>query len=208
MRIHPVDATSDTPAKNYTRERGMADGKGAETGFPGSWSVASEIEWGAVDVAAAAKDQETLTLVRRAALRAARRTVGLSHLLAALATDSIACALLAREIHDSWKHFHALRSYLDVAEYSPAIAEAELDQHRRTAPEAELKRIDDAGARISQLVDDAARDCAVFGFIRARAMDPALARLADRISSDRQHHSLALTKYLSACGPAASAKTA
>ena len=186
----------------------MADGRRAETGFPGSWSVGSEIEWGAIDVAAAAKDQETLTLVRRAALRAARRTVGLSHLLAALATDSLACALLARELHDSWKHFHALRSYLDVADYSPAIAEAELDQHRRTAPEVELKRMDDAAARIAQLLEDAARDCALFGLIRARAMDPALARLADRIAGDRQHHSLALTKYLAGCGKTASAKTA
>lgn len=172
------------------------------------WSVASEIDWGSIDVVAAKKDQEVLMLARRAALRAARRTVGLGHLLGALTLDAVASALLAREIHDSWKHFHALSSYLDVAEYSPAIGEAELDQHRRAAPDSVVRTTDEAAARIAELLDDAARDGAVFALIRARAPDPALARLADRISEDRQQHSLALTRYLAACRGAASEKTA
>lgn len=173
-----------------------------------AWSVATAIDWGSIDVAAAKSDQEVLMLVRRAALRAARRTVGLGHLLGALTLDAVASALLAREIHDSWKHFHALSSYLDVAEYSPSIAEAELDQHRRAAPDPTLRATDDAVARIVELLDDAARDGAVFGLIRARAPDPALAKLADRIAGDRQQHSLALTRYLAACRGAASEKTA
>lgn len=147
-------------------------------------------------------------LVRRAALRAARRTVGLGHLLGALTLDAVASALLAREIHDSWKHFYALSSYLDVAEYTPPIAEAELDQHRRAAPDSALRTTDEAAARIADLLDDAARDGVVFGLIKARAPDPALAKLADRISEDRQQHSLALTRYLAACRGAASEKTA
>ena len=180
----------------------------AETGLPTGWSVASAMDWGTADPTAGGKDSEVLMLVRRAALRAARRTVGLSHLLSALAGDSVASALLARELHDSWKHFHALRSYLEVAEYSPAIAEAELDQHRRAAPEGVLRRPEDAAARISQLVDDAARDGAVFGLIKSRALDPALARLADRIASDRRRHSLALARFLSARSAASREKTA
>jgi len=165
---------------------------------PTQWLLAEEVDWGKIDVAAARTDAELLMMVRRAALRAARRTVGLSHLLCALAADSVASALFAREIHDSWKHFHALRSYLDVAEYAPAIADAELDQHRRAAPEEALKRSEDVGARISLLLDDAARDSAVFALIGGRALDPALARLAERISADRERHSLALSSYLSA----------
>jgi hypothetical protein len=180
----------------------------AESRTRGSWSLASEIDWGSVDLAAARVDTEVMLLARRAALRAARRTVGLSHLLSALAGDSVASALLARELHDSWKHFHALRSYLEVTEYSPAIAESELDQHRRTAPEGPLKRTEDAAARVAQLLDDATRDCAVFGLINTRAMDPALARLAHRIARDRQQHSLALATYLSGCSPASTEKTA
>ena len=70
-----------------------------------SWSVGSAIDWGTADPAAARRDSEVLLLARRAALRAARRTVGLSHLLSALAGDSVASALLTRELHDSWKHF-------------------------------------------------------------------------------------------------------
>jgi hypothetical protein len=173
-----------------------------------SWSVASGIDWGTVDLAAARVDTEVMLLARRAALRAARRTVGLSHLLSALAGDSVASALLARELHDCWKHFHALRSYLEVTEYSPAIAESELDQHRRTAPERAMKRTEDVAARLAQLLDEAARDGAVFGLINARAMDPALARLADRIARDREQHSLALARYLSDCSPASAEKTA
>lgn len=180
----------------------------AETGSPTSWSVGSAIDWGTADPAAARKDAELLMLVRRAALRAARRTVGLSHLLSALAGDSVASALLARELHDSWKHFHALRSYLEVAEYSPAIAEVELDQHRRSAAEGTIRRPEDAAARISQLVDDAARDGAVFGLIGSRALDPALARLADRIATDRRQHSLALARYLAARSASSAEKTA
>ncbi|MCR4341609.1 MAG: hypothetical protein NUW01_17170 [Gemmatimonadaceae bacterium] len=180
----------------------------ADTGSRRSWSVASDVDWGTVDLAAARVDTEVMLLVRRAALRAARRTVGLSHLLSALAGDSVASALLTCELHDSWKHFHALRSYLEVTEYSPAIAESELDQHRRAAPEGALKRTEDVAGRVGQLLDDATRDCAVFGLINTRAMDPALARLADRIARDRQQHSLALTRYLSACSPASTEKTA
>lgn len=170
----------------------------SEPGPRASWSVGSAIDWGTVDPAAARRDSEVLLLVRRAALRAARRTMGLSHLLSALAGDSVASALLTRELHDSWKHFHALRSYLDVVEYSPAIAEAELDQHRRSAPEGILRRPEEAAERIARLLDDAARDAAVFALINSRALDPALARLAARIARDRQHHSLALTRYLAA----------
>lgn len=179
-----------------------------KTGAYASWSVASAIDWGKADFAAARRDSEVLLLARRAALRAARRTVGLSHLLSALAGDSIASALLTRELHDSWKHFHALRSYLEVAEYSPAIAEAELDQHRRSAPDGVLKRAEDAAERIAGLVDDAARDGVVFGLINARALDPALARLAARIAQDRQQHSLALTKFLAALSGSTAEKTA
>jgi hypothetical protein len=178
------------------------------TGPRAGWSVESAMDWGTVDLAAASRDSEVLLLARRAALRAARRTVGLSHLLSALAGDSVASALLSRELHDSWKHFHALRSYLEVTEYSPAIAESELDQHRRTAPEGPLKRTEDAAARVAQLLDDATRDYAVFGLINTRAMDPALARLAHRIARDRQQHSLALATYLSGCSPASTEKTA
>ena len=168
----------------------------------------SGIDWGSIDVAAAKKDQEVLLLVRRAALRAARRTVGLGHLLGALTLDAVASAVLARELHDSWKHFHALSSYLDVAEYTPAIAEAELDQHRRATPDTELRRAEDAAVRIAALLDDAASDGVVFRLIRARAADPALAKLAERILEDRQQHSLALTRYVAACRTAASDKTA
>lgn len=179
-----------------------------ETGSRASWSVGSAIDWGTADPAAARRDSEVLLLARRAALRAARRTVGLSHLLSALAGDSVASALLSRELHDSWKHFHALRSYLEVAEYSPAIAEAELDQHRRSAPEGVLKRPEDAADRIARLLDDAARDGAVFGLINSRALDPALARLADRIARDRQQHSLALTRYLALRSASSNEKSA
>ncbi len=180
----------------------------AGAGSRTSWSVASDVEWGTVDLAAARLDTEVMLLVRRAALRAARRTVGLSHLLSALASDSVASALLARELHDSWKHFHALRSYLEVTEYSPAITESELDQHRRTAPEGPLRRMEDAAARVAQLLDDATRDCAVFELIQARAMDPALAGLVRRIARDRQQHSLVLARYLSGCSLPSSEKTA
>lgn len=174
----------------------MDNPAGVDSGAQGGWCLATEIDWGAIDVAAARTDPELLMLVRRAALRAARRTVGLSHLLAALAADSVASALLARELHDSWKHFHALRSYLEVAEYSPAISELELDQHRRAAPRGALRRADEAAARIAELLDDAARDGAVFSLVGSRATDPALAKLADRIARDRQQHSLALAKFL------------
>lgn len=179
-----------------------------ETGRPATWSVESAMDWGTVDLAAARRDSEVLMLARRAALRAARRTVGLSHLLSALAGDSVASALLARELHDSWKHFHALRSYLEVAEYSPAIGEAELDQHRRSAPESALERPEEAAEQIARLLDDAARDGALFGLIHSRALDPALARLADRIARERQRHSLALTRYLSARSVSSAEKTA
>ncbi|MGI8619555.1 MAG: hypothetical protein ACR2L6_10800 [Gemmatimonadaceae bacterium] len=181
---------------------------GAEPRSQKTWRVGSEIDWGTIDLSATRMDAELLMMVRRAALRAARRTVGLSHLLAALTADSVASALLARELHDSWKHFHALRSYLEVAEYTPAIAEPELEQHRRTAPEGALRRAEDAGARVAQLLDDARRDGAVFALISARAMDPALARLSDRIAADRQQHSLALARYLSQGADSSGEKTA
>lgn len=174
----------------------------------GSWSITSEIDWGTIDLVAARSDSELLMLVRRAALRASRRTVGLAQLLAALACDSVASALLARELHDSWKHFHALRSYLEVAEYTPAISEAELEQHRRASPEPDVRGADDAALRISRLMDDAARDTTVFGLICGRASDPGLARLADRIGRDRQQHMLSLSRFLSRSSSVSADKTA
>lgn len=173
-----------------------------------SWSVASEIDWGRIDLSAARSDAGLLMMVRRAALRAARRTVGLSQLVATFAADARLSALLARELHDSWKHFHALRSYLDVVEHAPALSEAEVDQHRRGPAETALRRPEEAGARISVLVDEASRDSAIFGLISAQSADPALGRLADRIAEDRQRHSLALAGFLSREVPGESAKTA
>lgn len=174
----------------------------------GSWSVLTDIDWGSVDSKSARADSESLLLIRRAALRAARRTVGLSHLLVAVVQNAVASAMIAHELHDSWKHFHALRSYLEVVEYSPAIGEAELDHQRRAQSGSPLKRIEDVGAAVAQLRDEAARDVALFGLIGARALDPGLAKLAGRIAADRQRHSLALARIVCGGSGAAAEKTA
>lgn len=166
---------------------------GGEKSGRGGWSIARDIDWGTVDSTRARADAENLMLIRRAALRAARRTVGLSHLLVAVIHDPVASAVIAREIHDSWKHFHALRSYLEVVEHSPAITEAEVDQHRRAAPDAPLKRPEEIGISVSRLRDDAMRDVALFRLISLRALDTGLAKLAGRIAADRQRHSLSFS---------------
>lgn len=173
-----------------------------------SWCAATEVDWGKIDVVAARRDLELLMMVRRATLCAARRTVGLSRLLAALAADSLASALLARELHDSWKHFHVMRSYLDVTDYSPGITDLELEQHLRTAPECPLNRNEDISVRLAHLLDDAIRDCETFALIGARAADPSLARLACRIAGDRKQHSLAVAHFPLAAGRASQPKTA
>ena len=182
-------------------------GGGSKNGR-GSWSVANEIDWGSIDSTSARADAENLMLVRRAALRAARRTVGLTHLLVAVVHDSVASAVIARELHDSWKHFHALRSYLEVVNYSPAIGEGELDQHRRAASDTPLRRAEDVGVSVSRLRDDAARDVALFRLISSRALDTGLARLAGRIATDRQRHSLSLARIACSEGGVSAGKTA
>ena len=95
------------------------------------WSVARDIRWGAIDKPRAASQPEVLAALREIALSASSRPILLSAIIGAVWNDAYASALVAADLHAALKHFHAIRSYLDVVEYDPPIHDADVVTARR-----------------------------------------------------------------------------
>jgi len=99
----------------------------------GAWSVEYDVEWDHIDGDLARAQPEILDQLRASALVESFHPVHLGRLLPAVAEDVDATTVVAVEMYEGFKHFHALRRYLDVVGHAPAITDAELVAIRREA---------------------------------------------------------------------------
>ena len=100
----------------------------------GAWSVEYDVDWDGVDVALASSQPEILDQLRASALVESFHPVHLGRLLPVVADDVDATTVVALEMYEGFKHFHALRRYLEVVGHAPRITEEELVAIRRRAP--------------------------------------------------------------------------
>src|SRR5438309_4460135 len=98
-----------------------------------AWSVESDVEWRDIDRALALAQPDILAKLRDAALIESFHPVNLARLVRLTWDDIDAGVVFSLEMYEGFKHFHALRLYLDHIGYQPAISDAELVELRRTA---------------------------------------------------------------------------
>ena len=75
----------------------------------GAWSVEHDVDWDGIDIALARSQPEVLTQLRASALVESFHPVHLGRLLPVIVDDIDATTVVALEMYEGFKHFHALR---------------------------------------------------------------------------------------------------
>lgn len=172
-------ATPDVARRRlYARTASAAD--------RGVWSVERDIDWKLIDLQRAFERPEILAQLRDAALIESYHPVNLARLLKATWDDVDASVVFSLELYEGFKHFHALRTYLDAIDYDPPITDAELVELRRAQSEVEIE-----GDLIERLVEFMLSEHLAHYFFRRlgeQTTEPVLADLLSRISADEVRH--------------------
>lgn len=115
----------DTRSAVYVRHAAAAE--------RATWSVGDVIDWSAIDPGLARRTPEVLSAIREAALIESFHPVNLSRLMQATWDDIDAGVCFSIEAFEGFRHFHALRTYLEAIGHEPAITHAELVALRQPA---------------------------------------------------------------------------
>lgn len=152
-----------------------------------AWAVGTAIEWDVIDPRLAAATPEVLASVRAAALIESFHPVNLARLMRATWDDVDAGVCFSLEAYEGFKHFHALRLYLEAVDHEPPITEAELVALREPAA---LREVSPDGV-IEALVEFMLSEHLAAYFFRRlseQAQEPQLARLLSLIAHDEVRH--------------------
>jgi hypothetical protein len=159
----------------------------------GAWSVERDVRWGDVDAAAAHRTPDILAAMRDACLIEAIHPANLGGMLPLVLDDVDACAVLSLEMYEGFKHFHALRMYLDAVGHEPAVTDADIAAARLAPdPHADLPLVE----RLVEFM--LSEHLAVYFFRRLaeRAEDGVLVELLARISADEVRHAQSASDLL------------
>ncbi len=172
-------ATPDvTTRRLYARTASAAD--------RGAWSVERDIDWRSIDRRRAFERPEILAQLRDAALIESYHPVNLARLLKATWEDVDASVVFSLELYEGFKHFHALRMYLDAIQYDPLITDAELVELRRGQAEVEVE--DDLIERLVEFMLSEHLAHYFFRRLGEQSTEPVLADLLSKISADEVRH--------------------
>jgi len=177
------------PQRLYARSAAAAD--------RGSWSVERDIAWRNVDREKAYARPEILVALRDAALIESYHPVNLARLLKAMWDNVDACVVFSLELYEGFKHFHALRMYLEAIDYTPSIEDAELVDIRRAQESVEVG----SGEIIERLVEFMLSEHLAHYFFRRlgeKAEDPVLADLLALIAADEVRHAQSASDLIAA----------
>jgi hypothetical protein len=174
-------------APSYARHAAAAD--------RGSWSVERDVAWQAIDALRARSQPALLSQLRDAALIESFHPVNLARLMRVCWDDIDAGVCFSLEAFEGFKHFHVLRSYLDVVGYEPRISDEELVELRRgrgnvaVAPEGVI------GALVEFMLSE---HLAAYFFRRlsTQAAEPVLAQVLRRIAADEVRHAQSASDLL------------
>ena len=168
-----------TMRQAYARHAAAAD--------RGAWSVERDIEWRAIDKVRAHELPDILAALREAAIIESYHPVNLARLMRASWDDVDAGVCFSLEAYEGFKHFHALRLYLDAVGYAPRITDQELIEARRTADRSELAPEVLLEALVEFMLSE---HLAAYFFRRLgeQASEPVLKRLLALIAADEVRH--------------------
>jgi hypothetical protein len=161
----------------------------------GAWSVERDIQWSAIDSAHAAVERDLHASLRTAALIEAYHPVHLQRLLAETWDDVDAGVVFSLELYEGFKHFHALRMYLDAVGYAPSLTDADIVEMRRAARAAEPEQYD----LIERLVEFMLSEHLASYYFRRlseQTREPVLASLLGLIATDEVRHAQSASDLL------------
>lgn len=182
-------STSSSPRRLYARSAAAAD--------RGSWSVERDIAWRNIDPSRAYARPEILAALRDAALIESYHPVNLARLLKAMWDDVDACVVFSLELYEGFKHFHALRSYLEAIGFEPAITDDELVDIRRAQADVDVA----PGEIIERLVEFMLSEHLAHYFFRRlgeQAEDQVLADMLSLIAADEVRHAQSASDLIAA----------
>ena len=173
--------TTDSMARTflYARHAAAAD--------RGGWSVERDIRWNDIDASQALAQPDILAKLRAAALIESIHPVNLARLIQLMPDDVDAGVIFSLEMYEGFKHFHALRTYLDAVAYDPPITGDELVRIRRGMVSVELHPADE----IAQLVHFMLSEHLASYFFRRLAeqsAEPVLREMLSFIAADEVRH--------------------
>ena len=153
----------------------------------GAWSVEYDVDWDGIDVVLARSQPEVLAQLRASALVESFHPVHLGRLLPAVVADVDATTVVALEMYEGFKHFHALRRYLDVVGHLPVITDQELvDIRRGTTCEAMLP--EEVVPRLVRFMLSEHLASHYFRKLAARVREPVLRKLLRTMAADEVRH--------------------
>ncbi len=161
----------------------------------GSWSVTADIRWGDIDIHRAHRQPELLRAVRSAARELSARGAETARMLVLAVRDVHACAALTLDLYDGLKHFHALRTYLDIIEFTPALSDEELAD-ARDVESGSGSRFEDCTTALAACLMTQHVASVHFRHLCARAEEPVLAELLSFIAADEARHGQILSDLL------------
>jgi len=153
----------------------------------GAWSIDRDIAWHAVDRDRAIAQPDILLALRDAARIESFHPVNLARFLRALWDDVDGCAAVGLEMYEGFKHFHALRMYLDIVRFEPAITDEELIDLRRTAIDRDFAP-DEVVEHLVEFMLSEHLAAYFFRRLAERANEPVLVELLRYIAADEVRH--------------------
>ncbi|HEY7236687.1 MAG TPA: ferritin-like domain-containing protein [Gemmatimonadaceae bacterium] len=156
----------------------------------GAWSVDHDIRWLEINRARALAQPQLLAKLRDAALVESFHPVNLSRLIRFAWDDVDAGVVFSLEMYEGFKHFHALRMYLDAVGFEPRITDDELREIRLRADRGDL----DPGDLVTPLVEFMLSEHLAAYFFRRlgeQAQEAQLRVLLALIAADEVRHAQA-----------------
>ena len=156
----------------------------------GAWSVEHDVRWLEINRVRALAQPDILSKLRDAALIESFHPVNLSRLIRFAWDDIDAGVVFSLEMYEGFKHFHALRMYLDAVGYEPRITDEELRQIRQRADRNDLDPSDRVGPLVEFMLSE---HLAAYFFRRLgeQALEPQLRVLLAFIAADEVRHAQA-----------------
>ncbi len=186
----PADASGHQPAPRDATAIQQGDrlyARHAWAADRAAWSVERDIRWEDIDPDLVVPERELLSALRDAALIEAYHPVHLQRMLLETWDDVDAGVICSLELYEGFKHFHALRMYLDAVGHEPALSDDDIVAMRRAARDADEGAYD----LIERLVEFMLSEHLASYFFRRlseQSPEPVLGELLALIAADEVRH--------------------
>jgi len=150
------------------------------------WALERDIDWEGIDRQTAYSQPEVLEQLRVSALIESIHPISTNLLLGLLWDDVDATGILSIELFEGFRHFYALKRYLDLVDYQPEITDEEIVETRRRARAAAHDA--DLTQELVNFVFSEHFAAYFFTRLSRQAADPVLAQLTHYIARDEFQH--------------------